>query len=77
MHIYIANLFTRICNLRYNIFIGRENSFTIPQGEILVALERRKAIHKEVKKNPSLYSYERIGKTKTFKINYYENRKTK
>ena len=65
MQIYTTNLFTEICNSRYNIFIERENSFTISLGGILVALERRKAIHKEVKKNPSLYCCDRIGKTKT------------
>jgi len=67
MQIYTTNLFTRICKSRYNYYHREGNTFTISQGEILVALERRKAIHKEVKKNPSLYCCDRIGKTKTFK----------
>ena len=47
------------------IIITREgNTFTISIGEIRFAPERRKAIHKEVKKNPSLYCCDRIGKTK-------------
>jgi hypothetical protein len=45
-------------------YIERENTLTISLGEILVAPERRKAIHKEVKKNPSLYCCDRIAKQK-------------
>ena len=52
----------------YNILYREGNPFTISLGEILVAPERRKAIHKEVKKNPSLYCCDRIGKTKTYLI---------
>ena len=50
----------------YNIFIERENSFTISLGEILVVRESRKTIHKEVKKNPSLYCYDRIAKQNNY-----------
>jgi len=70
MQIYTANLFTTICKKGYNGGIERENTLTISLGEILVAPERRRAIHKEVKKNPSLYCCDRIGKTKLLKNNY-------